>query len=43
MVSIFNLILCVESASFVRFVVLKDGQAVRTLWDNLEGGFMELQ
>lgn len=43
MVSIFNLILSVESASFVRFVVLKDGQAVRTLWDNLEGGFTELQ
>lgn len=43
MVSIFNLILCVESASFVVFVVLKDGQAVRTLWDNLEGGFTGLQ
>lgn len=37
--SIFNLILCVESTSFVAFVVLKDGQAERTLWDNLEGRF----
>lgn len=43
MVSSFNLILCVESASFMGFVVLKDGQAVRTLQENLEGGFTELQ
>lgn len=43
MVSIFNLILSVESASFVGFVGLKDGQAVRTLWDDLEGGFTEWQ